>query len=396
MGTTQTQVTYTQNGASILVDNVSITQDGADSPEDRAEIVKHVPTGIDKGKEYDAARSETHPDDPDSSIMTTEQVSSKIVPAAPAPAPAAPVPAAPAPAELATDEKIKEQFKRYPDFAGNIPGVGEVIYYKEGGQEAAWVQAQDGKWRAANFGEVARIKTAWASASQNQNAGQYQTRAGEPLAPYFRSLALGLGGGAGYSPPYGGGFGVPGPDYRDVTIAGGGPGLGSYVNVTTAGGGAAGCATGVGGLAGMDMMIEQQTYENKRKARQITFMIQILMAAIGQGNIDAIQSALTLVTLKSKNTLLQASQHMIRAMMSYEEKTSKITDEMAKLAKNDPKAGENGQFQLKMQEMNQYSSARQMITNSVRDVMSMVEELSTIEKSVYDKKDHEAQFYRWA
>jgi len=47
-------------------------------------------------------------------------------------------------------------------------------------------------------------------------------------------------------------------------------------------------------------------------------------------------------------------------------------------------------------QMNQYSMTRQAITNSVRDIMSMVEEMSNLENSLYSKKDREAGLYRWA
>lgn len=322
------------------------------------------------------------------------------------------------PRVLSAEEFNKKDSSGFIRYKGVKPENQDRPYVYDTATGESWMKRDDGMWeqrtRMAGSGEwqlFDRDTGAWRAVNPeerrhfermvSEHAPQKAPRDGGYNASHFAGLFPGALAAQSYRQPAadtrGGRTDRPsGPSYRSTSVAtGGGPGF-PFLSVASSSADGGFSPAGGYGASGIDMMVDQQSFENKRQARKLTFMIQILLAAIGQGNIDAIENALTLISLKSKTTLIQASQHMILAMMGYEEQTNNIVNEMEKLAKKDPTAGQSMGFMQLSARMNQYSTARQAITNTVRDVMSMVEELATIEKSVYDKKDRDAQFYRWA
>jgi len=194
----------------------------------------------------------------------------------------------------------------------------------------------------------------------------------------------------------GGSYGINVADGMGNTSAFGGPG-GGFGGVGTAGYG------GVGGFGGgMDLSntgfgIGMQGGEARAKSRQLDAMINQLLAAIAMGNLDAITSALTMCNLKAKSTMSQAATHVVRAMQLYDRQMRTISDQMGAIAGqsgNNPNTG--AQMGHLNSEMNQISMSRQAISNMLRDIMSMNEEMSNMEKSIYDVKSREASFYRWS
>ncbi len=187
------------------------------------------------------------------------------------------------------------------------------------------------------------------------------------------------------------GFGFEGGGVGGSFSTGPGGGFGSFG--VGGGGGFGGGFGGIGDLSGTGFMIGMQGGDARSKARQLDNMINQLLAAIAMGNVDMITSALTLCNLKAKTTLIGASLNMVRAMQLYDRNMKGISDKMGQIAGKGTDASAN-LAQLNG-EMNQMSMARQSITNTTRDIMGMVEEISNLESSVYSKKDREAQFYRW-
>lgn len=321
------------------------------------------------------------------------------------------------PKNLTTKEIKGSHFKGARLDTFDSQAYGEVRHYDLGnGKEEFWYKTGKDQWvRAEGNHEKALIeesrmpeamKTAYkrnAGGSAGLNfLGAMGNTIGAANVPGFNP-ALGqygnnfagsfLGGPAGGFPGQGGsnfnlGLGSPNGGYLGLNVNT--PGTGGFGGV-----GAGGMTDGTapGGFTSIDMMVERSGFENARKARKLDMILQILMSSIMMGNIDAIANAMTMIGLKSKNTLVHASMHMLAAMNHYEKKTDEITKRIAEISKDQqPNAAK---LQMEMANLSSYSSARQAITNSVRDVMSMVEEITTLEKSLYDKKDRDAQFYRW-
>lgn len=194
-----------------------------------------------------------------------------------------------------------------------------------------------------------------------------------------------------------GSYGINVADGMGNTSAFGGPG-GGYGGVGTAGFG------GVGGFGGgMDLSntgfgIGMQGGEARSKARAMDGLINQLLAAIMQGNLDAITSALTICNLKAKTTMTQAATHVVRAMQLYDRQMRTISDQMGAIAGQAGTNNPNSSAQMGHlnSEMNQISMSRQAISNMLRDIMTMNEEMSNQEKSFYDVKSREASLYRWS
>ncbi len=164
------------------------------------------------------------------------------------------------------------------------------------------------------------------------------------------------------------------------------------------GGGGIGFGVGSAGFdgdfSGTGLMIGMNAMENRAKGRKLDAMVNMLLAAILQGNVDMIESAMTIMNLKSKTTLIGAAAQTIRAMQLYDRNMKGISDQIGELAgKKQEDAG--ARLAGLNAEMNQVSMVRQAITNNLKDIMSMVEEMSTLEKSIYDVKSREAALYRW-
>lgn len=170
---------------------------------------------------------------------------------------------------------------------------------------------------------------------------------------------------------------------------------GTFGSVGVGGPGGYGGYAEVGDFSGNNFYINQQNYENRAKARHLDFLTQILLAAICQGNVDMIESAITVINLKAKTTLIETAKHVIEAMRQYDKEMKTISDQMAALAGRRPEDG-GASLQHLNAEMNSLSMVRTAITNMLRDIMTMNEEMSTLENSIYSKKDRDAQFYRWA
>lgn len=151
---------------------------------------------------------------------------------------------------------------------------------------------------------------------------------------------------------------------------------------------------GVGDLTGTGFSIQSSGGDYRQKARQTDAILRQLMAAIAAGNVDAISSAITILTMRSKSTMIQASLQVIGAMRQYDNQMRQLSDQMGALNSRNPNyqsqlAGLNGQLQS-------VSMGRQAIANTLRDVMGMNEEISTFEKSIYDVKSRtQSSYARW-
>ncbi|GEM_PF-3747913 len=224
-----------------------------------------------------------------------------------------------------------------------------------------------------------------------QNASANQT-----LAAHSYGGFGGVGGFGGYGGFGDGiGFGTPAP------FGGIGGGFGGYGSSGYGGG------YGVGiDLSNNGFMIGQNSLDARAQKRAYDRVINQLLAAIKMGNIDMIRSALTFVTLKSKTTLIEASLHMVKAMQYYDTQTQQVVDQMGQLANrtnqdhapgaNNQPDNTNAQLGSLNARMNQYSMSRTAITNLTRDIMTMVQEMSDLENSVYSKRDRDSMHYRWA
>jgi hypothetical protein len=195
---------------------------------------------------------------------------------------------------------------------------------------------------------------------------------------------------------FGGGYGAANFSYSDPfnSFNGGVAGYGDPIGF----GGYGGYDVGISGgfdLSGTSFYAMGDCYEMKRKARQIEMMINQLWAMICQGNVDAIEGALILMNLKSKTTLIDAAKQMILAMREYEKQMNGLTDEISKIA-GKPQTDGGAQLQLFSSKMQGYSMGRQAVTNSVRDIMTMVEEFSNLESSILARKERDVRYTQWA
>ena len=146
-------------------------------------------------------------------------------------------------------------------------------------------------------------------------------------------------------------------------------------------------------------MIRQQYGDTKRKARELDIMIDRLLAAINQGNFDAIESALTLINLKSKTTALGAAKEMITGMQHYDKQTKDAQDRITGLINNQgmKDIDKNAELSRINSEMGQYSMFRQALQNSMRDVLSMVEQMTDLENSYRQRSERiKSSSTRWA
>jgi len=155
-----------------------------------------------------------------------------------------------------------------------------------------------------------------------------------------------------------------------------------------------GIGGGVSDLTGTGFSIGMSGGNYRETARKLDAMLQQLMAAISMGNVDAISSAITLLGLKSKTTMIQASLQVIGAMRQYDDQMKTLSNQMGALNSRD--SGYQGQLSGLNSQMQGVSMSRQAIANTLRDVMGMNEEISTFEKSIYDVKSRsQANYARW-
>ena len=218
-----------------------------------------------------------------------------------------------------------------------------------------------------------------------------------------RGAAAGIGARA-FGQAWGGGGGAVGIGVGD-NLGNVGVGLGPYgagAGVGSFGGGfGIGGGFGGGAFAGMDFSntgfsIGFNAMNNRDKARALDVILNMLLASIMSGNLDAITTALTMVNLKSKTTLIEASVHMIQAMRYYDKQSKETSDKIAAVV-GKPSQDGGATIAQYNNEMNQYSMTRQAITNGVRDVMTMIEELSNAEQGFRTKREHIASSAtRWA
>ncbi len=198
---------------------------------------------------------------------------------------------------------------------------------------------------------------------------------------------------------YGTQFGAQGPYFSSGGFAGGGGFGPGGLGINGFGGFGGVGFSGGGGFGGMDLSntgfsIGMMGGDTRSRGRAIDAMINQLLAAIMMGNVDMIASAITMCNLKAKTTLIGASMHVIQAMQQYDHNMQNISDQMGRIAGEGPQA--SGQLAQANARMNQYSMARQALSNNLRDIMSMIEEMGNLEKSLYDVKSREAGFYRWS
>jgi hypothetical protein len=194
--------------------------------------------------------------------------------------------------------------------------------------------------------------------------------------------AYGPGGAyASYGDPYGGasvGFGGPGAGYGGGF--GGGMGVAGY-------GDGYGYSAGMGGmgdLTGTGFAVGFMGGDSRSQSRRIDAMINQLLQALMAGNLDALETAITLCTQKARMTIAQAAVRTIRAMQLYDRQQQQISDRMGALAGH----GDTSTMAPQLAQMNTQSSmiqsGRQMVTNNLRDLMTMQEEIGNTEKGIRD------------
>ena len=265
-----------------------------------------------------------------------------------------------------------QEFQRYlsqSGYTGPLPGNQRVETASAGepdgpggggGGVAGWAQgvAHAGNSIAGAVGSLGNIRT----------AGEYA------LGPRG-GRSVGFGYNDGRSSSYG--FSGPGGSFANVGVAGAGGGYGGF-----------GDMTGTGFSVGFNGM------NNRDKARHLEGLINQLLMMIASGNIDMIETAISICNLKAKTTMIEASLHVIKAMQSYDKQMQGISDEMGKLSGKE--TDYNGHLAQLNADMNQISMTRQTMTRVLQDIMSMNEEMGTLEDSIYNVKSRESSHYRWA
>jgi hypothetical protein len=185
-------------------------------------------------------------------------------------------------------------------------------------------------------------------------------------ANVLNAQARALGPGGGYSS-----FGM-GPDGFGAS-AGGGMGIASF-----------GMGGGVGDLTGTGFAIGAMGGDSRSKNRAIDAMINQLLQALMAGNLDVLETALTLCNQKARMTIAGAAVRTVRAMQLYDRQMQQLSDQMGSLAgagNTQTMAPQLAQLNL---QANQLSSGRQMIANNLKDLMTMSEEIGNTEKGVRD------------
>jgi len=187
--------------------------------------------------------------------------------------------------------------------------------------------------------------------------------AGRYTGAAFGGAGSGGGIGFGYGDQYGGFSGGMGP-------GGGGVGISAF--------------GGMGDMTGTGFAIQSMGGDSRSKSRAIDAMINQLLMALAAGNLDVLETALTLCNQKAKMTIAGAAVRTIRAMQLYDRQMQQLSDQMGSLAgagNTQTMAPQLAQMNL---QANQLSSGRQMIANNLKDLMTMSEEIGNTEKGVRD------------
>ncbi|HSA59522.1 MAG TPA: hypothetical protein VLJ37_07540 [bacterium] len=178
-------------------------------------------------------------------------------------------------------------------------------------------------------------------------------------------------GNVGYAGQYAaGGFGAGG--------AGGGfgGGFGGGLGISSFG--------GMGDLTGTGFAIGAMGGDSRSKSHAIDAMINQLLAALMAGNLDVLETALTLCNQKAKMTLAGAAVKTVRAMQLYDRQMQQLSDQMGALAGQGNTQSMAPQLAQMNLQANQLSSGRQMIANNLKDLMTMMEEIGNTEKGARD------------
>ncbi|HEX5037368.1 MAG TPA: hypothetical protein VFX30_09450 [bacterium] len=152
---------------------------------------------------------------------------------------------------------------------------------------------------------------------------------------------------------------------------------------------------GVGDLTGTNFAIGLSGGDNRSKGQRIDAMINQLLAALAAGNLDVLETAITLCNQKARMTIAGAAVNTIRAMQLYDNQMKQLSDQMGALAGQSGAGGGAGgaggnptQMSAQLAQLNtqssQISSGRQMIANNLRDLMTMQEEIGNTEKGIRD------------
>ncbi len=139
-----------------------------------------------------------------------------------------------------------------------------------------------------------------------------------------------------------------------------------------------------GDLTGTGFAIQSMGGSARMKGNKIEAMINQLLAMIASGNVDAITSALNLCTQKARMTLSEVAAQVVKAMQVYDKQTEKLSEKMASLSGKGNSSETAGQLSSLNTQASQISSTRQMMTEFLRTVMGMLEELGNINKGVGD------------